>query len=102
MDLWLLRLGGRARHKEQSAECEPEDLLPRGFSNPKSKIEYPKWLHLITLSARAKTCGGMVNPICFAVLRLITSSTFVGCSTGKSVSFVRGLTKTAPAFNLQT
>lgn len=89
--------------------------------NPKSKIENPKSYHLITLSARASTCGGiirfrisdpsiplrtyfgfwindhritrsarartfggMMRPICLAVLRLITSSNFVGCSTGSS------------------
>ena len=41
-------------------------------------------IHLITLSARASTCGGIVRPICFAVFRLIKSSNLVGCSTGKS------------------
>ena len=41
-------------------------------------------LHLITLSALASTFCGIVRPICFAVLRLITSSNFVGCSTGRS------------------
>ena len=40
--------------------------------------------HLISLFARASTSGGIVRPICFAVLRLITSSNFVGCSTGRS------------------
>src|SRR5262245_36134572 len=40
--------------------------------------------HLITFSARMSTIGGIVRPICFAVLRLITNSNFVGCSTGKS------------------
>ena len=40
--------------------------------------------HLITLFARASTSGGIVRPICFAVLRLITNSNFVGCSTGRS------------------
>jgi hypothetical protein len=39
---------------------------------------------LITLSARNSTDCGIVTPICFAVLRLITSSNFVGCSTGRS------------------
>jgi hypothetical protein len=34
--------------------------------------------YLITLSARASTFGGIVRPICLAVLRLITSSNFVG------------------------
>ena len=40
--------------------------------------------HLITLSALTSTFGGIVRPICLAVLRLITSSNFVGCSTGRS------------------
>jgi hypothetical protein len=30
----------------------------------------------ITLSALAKTLGGMINPICFAVLRLMMNSNF--------------------------
>ena len=38
----------------------------------------------ITSSARASTEAGMVRPRAFAVLRLMTSSSFVGCSTGKS------------------
>src|SRR5882724_6744169 len=40
--------------------------------------------HRITLSARAGSFGGIVMPICFAVLRLTTNSNFVGCSTGRS------------------
>jgi hypothetical protein len=44
--------------------------------------------HLINLVARASTSGGIVRPICLAVLRLITSSNFVGCSTGKSAGLV--------------
>src|SRR5690348_7980507 len=43
--------------------------------------------YLITLSALASTLGGIVRPICFAVLRLITNSNFVGCSTGRSAGF---------------
>src|SRR5215510_11572473 len=38
--------------------------------------------HLMTLSALASTSGGIIRPICFAVLRLMTSSNFIGCSTG--------------------
>src|SRR5262249_49133299 len=41
-------------------------------------------VHSITRSARSSTDGGMVRPRAFAVLRLITSSYFVGCSTGRS------------------
>jgi hypothetical protein len=40
--------------------------------------------HLITLSARNSTDCGIVRPICFAVLRLIISSNFVGPCTGRS------------------
>ena len=40
--------------------------------------------HLMTRSARANTFCGIVTPICFAVLRLIINSNFVGCSTGRS------------------
>jgi hypothetical protein len=38
----------------------------------------------ITLSASAISFGGISSPSTFAVLRLITSSNFVGCSIGKS------------------
>src|SRR6266542_540076 len=40
--------------------------------------------HLITLSALARTFGGIVRPICLAALRLMISSNFFGCSTGRS------------------
>lgn len=40
--------------------------------------------HLITLSARASTFCEIVQPICLAVFKLITSSNLVGCSTGSS------------------
>ena len=39
--------------------------------------------HLITLSGTS-TFGGIVRPICLAAFRLIISSNFVGCSTGRS------------------
>ena len=41
-------------------------------------------LHSITLSARISTVGGMSRPSAVAVLRLITKSNLIGCSTGKS------------------
>ena len=43
--------------------------------------------YLMTLSALTNTFGGIVRPICFAVFRLMTSSNFVGCSTGRSAGF---------------
>ena len=40
--------------------------------------------HWITLSAFISVHCGIVKPIWFAVLRLITNSNFIGCSTGRS------------------
>jgi hypothetical protein len=38
----------------------------------------------ITSSARKRSVGGIVRPSALAVLRLMTSSNFQGCSTGRS------------------
>src|SRR5262249_52082156 len=43
--------------------------------------------HSITSSARASSMGGRCRPSALAVCELSTSSTRVGCSTGKSVGF---------------
>jgi ABC transporter substrate binding protein len=43
--------------------------------------------HSITSSARASTVGGSSRPSALAVLRLMTSSYFVGACTGKSAGF---------------
>lgn len=43
--------------------------------------------HSITRSARSSSDWGSVTPICLAVFRLITSSNFVGRSTGRSAGF---------------
>src|SRR5262249_23577616 len=40
--------------------------------------------HSITSSATASSVGGTSRPRAFAVLRLMTSSNFVGCTTGRS------------------
>src|ERR1700730_18583459 len=40
--------------------------------------------HWITSSARSRSDGGIVSPRALAVLRLMTNSNFVGCSTGRS------------------
>src|SRR4029077_4993719 len=44
-------------------------------------------LSLITSSARPSNCGGTVRPNAFAVLRLTTSSYFVGNCAGNSAGF---------------
>src|SRR6516165_2578554 len=43
--------------------------------------------HSITSSARASSVGGTSRPSTLAVLRLITSSYFVGTCTGRSAGF---------------
>src|SRR5262249_5368430 len=45
-------------------------------------------LHSITSSARSRNDSGIVIPSALAVLRLMTSSNLVGCSTGMSPGFV--------------
>jgi hypothetical protein len=42
----------------------------------------------ISLSARNNNTEGTITPIALAVLRLIASSNFVGCSTGRSAGIV--------------
>src|SRR5262245_693533 len=43
--------------------------------------------HSITSSARASSVGGTSRPSALAVLRLMTSSNFVGACTGRSAGF---------------
>ena len=42
-------------------------------------------VYWITSSARPSNAGGIVRPSALAVLRLITNSNFVGCSTGRQL-----------------
>ena len=48
----------------------------------------PAYVYSITLSARATNVAGTVTPSALAVLRLITSSNLVGCSTGMSAGLM--------------
>src|SRR4029453_6787111 len=68
----LLRLGGQRRGEEASSYGADEE----------SPIH-----HSITWSARCSSEGGILSPMALAVLRLITSSNVVGCSTGRSAGF---------------
>jgi hypothetical protein len=54
---------------------------------PRDLCTAAKQLYSITSSARASNEGGTVSPMTLAVLRLITSSNFTGCSMGKSAGF---------------
>ena len=47
-----------------------------------------KEAYSITSSARRRNDSWTARPMAFAVLRLIVSSNFVGCSTGRSAGFV--------------
>ena len=50
------------------------------LANPQA----PAFTYWSTSSASIRRCGGIVTPRAFAVFRLITSSNFMGCSTGRS------------------
>ena len=54
---------------------------------PPSSVMNSRRYHSITSSARASSVGGTVRPSALAVLRLMTSSNLVGCTTGKSAGF---------------
>src|SRR5882724_167028 len=70
---------------EQSAKSNDRDFSLHVFlcSFHPTLVTHPS-AHLITLSARNSTDCGIVRLSAFAVLRLMTNSNFVGCSTGKS------------------
>jgi hypothetical protein len=62
----------------------------RGWHNrraPEQRDELAPSDHSITSSAVASSVGGTVRPSALAVLRLMTSSTFADCWTGKSAGF---------------
>ena len=71
----------------------PYTLL-RGRKRPSSRRaaekddEITTCYHSITSSARASSVEGTVRPSALAVLRLMTRSNLVGCSTGISDGFV--------------
>ena len=62
--------GHRAPGEPERRNEESAALVKHGYS--------------ITWSARSSTDCGIVSPSALAVLRLMTSSNFVGCSTGRS------------------
>jgi len=64
-------------HQKWCADCAGFQTRPLGVD---SKL----YNHLMTLFARSSTLTGIVIPICFAALRLMTNSNFVACCTGKS------------------
>src|SRR5262249_60384032 len=82
---------GITRHEYPNAP-NPLGLLGPGRERPRSRRTAEQRyelapLHSITSSARASSVGGTSSPSAFAVLRLITSSYFVACCTGRLAGF---------------
>jgi hypothetical protein len=69
----LRRLLRPCRHRPRRRAAKPRDEIPPS--------------HWITSSAVASSASGMLSPSVLAVLRLMTSSNFVGCITGNSAGF---------------
>jgi hypothetical protein len=68
--------------------CQPFVVdRPTGAADPFHSLEIRHYRrarpYLMTLSARARTLGGIVRPIRLAVFRLMTNSNFTGWMTGR-------------------
>jgi hypothetical protein len=74
-NVWTVSLKGEAVPRSSQSGQQRSD------HDRESVLRPP---HSITSSASASRFGGMVRPIVLAVLRLISSSNLVGCSTGMS------------------
>ena len=61
---------------------------PRSRRAAEKRDELAPLHHSITSSARSRNGSGMFRPSALAVVRLMTSSNLVGCSTGMSAGFV--------------
>ena len=70
-------------HKVMSA-LPPKADMCGATSNVRFGPKADIGLHSISSSVSAMSVEGMVNPSFLAVLRLITNSNLIGCSTGKS------------------
>ena len=63
----------------------PPELSELVFSLTQAQTGPSTTAYSITSSARASSNAGTLRPSAFAVLKLITSSNFVGCCTGMSM-----------------
>jgi hypothetical protein len=76
------------RIEHMSAGLPPKaDIAQRGWHGRKVPTGDITPFHSIISSARNRNDSGIVMPIALAVVTLITSSNFVGCSTGISPGF---------------
>src|SRR5262249_5328067 len=62
----------------------PRPPLMRLHRRSSTPQRTPARVYLITSSAWKRSVGGIVSPRALVVLRLRTSSNFIGCSTGRS------------------
>src|SRR5262245_34449945 len=86
---FFVALGGECQDTDPA---HPFGLLRAGRERPRRRAakqcdERAPLHHSITSSARASSVGGTSRPSAFAVLRLMTSSYFVGACTGRSPAF---------------
>ena len=86
---WRFRGDRASNHRSthpRGAEVD-NGLMSDIASFPKSATTEVSGYRSITSSAVASSIDGNVRPSVLAVLRLITSSNFVGCTTGSSEGF---------------
>ena len=77
----LVLLGMRSNSVARASEEHRHEWLVS------AKSAHSPWCHSIALSARASSDCGISMPSALAVFKLIASSKFVGCSTGRSAGF---------------
>jgi hypothetical protein len=74
------------RYASDSDHSRYESELTLWAKSGCEQVQQPE-RYSITLSASTMIESGIVRPSALAVLRLITNSNFVGCSTGRSAGF---------------
>jgi hypothetical protein len=86
----LLLVKMRRTRIEHMLSALPPIAILEGLNGARKRHMHRSKQHRysITSSARASSDGGTSRPSALAVLRLITSSNLVGCSTGRSAGFV--------------
>src|SRR5262245_1897041 len=80
-------LAQEAADRHLSGLLRPCRERPRGCRAAEQRDELATF-HSITSSARDRNDSGIVSPRALAVVRLITRSNLVGCSTGISPGFL--------------
>src|SRR5262245_33018814 len=89
--LWQVGINGQAAYQEAYSR-DLRCLLGARAQRPchsaaEQRDELAASDHSMTSSARSRNDSGIVRPSACAVVRLMTRSNFVGCSTGRSAGF---------------